>query len=488
MAFRKIPRELSLQAITTLSWLGLFICQRVQAGFIDPKQTVCIDGGSGCAKLLHNPKFILLGLHPHEWGALFFVFLIIVCLVESFRLMGGKTLRVTSLTLNLGALVGVLAALASGYAQYRLIHQICPLCFSLDCILLLIAAVIFLEEQQLPISGWRSPISTKEEQPNPSGFPLHRLLLLNLFGFAVIALLSFTVKTANRKTYLPHIATVGGEPIYQYELEEEAAPDTYPQDVLIHQVQKKVLNRMIGEKLLTMAAKREGKNLAEYLAAKKIPSDGSAASREKVSALIATLRTEFRVKDFLRSPIPPVLENIPQDGILVGNPKAPLKIVCFTDFECPYCRKLSPVLEAFQSRHPDGVSIVYCQSPLPIHPLALPCAKAAFCADQQGRFRQYQHLLFGGEKLSLDSIQSAARSCGLDPDTFNRCMSSPEIEAKVQRAIEETDSLGIHGTPRLYFNGILRSPSSEIEEFEKIYQLLPLENQTEGTLEGNSRN
>ena len=48
MTFRKIPRELSLQAITALSWLGLFICQRVQAGFIDPKQTVCIDGGSGC--------------------------------------------------------------------------------------------------------------------------------------------------------------------------------------------------------------------------------------------------------------------------------------------------------------------------------------------------------------------------------------------------------------------------------------------------------
>ena len=60
-------------------------------------------------------------------------------------------------------------------------------------------------------------------------------------------------------------------------------------------------------------------------------------------------------------------------------------------------------------------------------------------------------------------------------------MSSPEIEAKVQRAIEETDSLGVHGTPRLYFNGKLRNLSPEIEEFEKIYQLLPLENQTEGT-------
>jgi predicted DsbA family dithiol-disulfide isomerase/uncharacterized membrane protein len=486
MAFRKIPRELSLQAVTALSWLGLFICQRVQAGFIDPKQTVCIDGGSGCAKLLHNPKFILLGLHPHEWGALFFVFLILLCLLESFRFMGGKTVRITSLALNLAALAGVLSALASGYAQYRLIHQICPLCFMLDCILLMIAAVILLGEYRLPTSARRSPISAKEDQPNPylSASPLPRLLLLNLFGFAVIALLSITVKTADRKTYLPHIATVGGEPIFQYELEEEASPDTYPQDILIHQAQKKVLNRMIGEKLLAMAAKKEGQSLTEYLAAKKIPTDGSEASREKVRALIATLRPEFRVKDFLRSPIPPVLEKIPQDGILVGNPNAPLKIVCFTDFECPYCRKLAPVLEAFQSRHPEGVSIVYCQSPLTIHPLALPSAKAAFCAEQQGRFRQYQHLLFSGEKLSLDTIQSAARSCGLDQDSFNRCMSSPEIEAKVQRAIEETDSLGIHGTPRLYFNGQLRSLSPEIEEFEKIYQNLPLEKQKEGTPQG----
>jgi hypothetical protein len=174
----------------------------------------------------------------------------------------------------------------------------------LDCILLMIAAVILLGEYRLPTSARRSPISAKEDQPNPylSASPLPRLLLLNLFGFAVIALLSITVKTADRKTYLPHIATVGGEPIFQYELEEEASPDTYPQDILIHQAQKKVLNRMIGEKLLAMAAKKEGQSLTEYLAAKKIPTDGSEASREKVRALIATLRPEFRVKDFLRSP------------------------------------------------------------------------------------------------------------------------------------------------------------------------------------------
>jgi protein-disulfide isomerase/uncharacterized membrane protein len=469
--FRRNPKELSLTAITALSWLGLFICQRVQAGFDDPRQTVCIDGGTGCAKILHNPKFVFLGLHPHEWGAIFFIALIILCLMRmavSHRIPA----RILSLALHAAAFLGVITALISGYAQYTLIHQICPLCFTLDCILLLIAAATLLGN-----SGKFPSSAESEEAPDlasESSPPLPRLILLNIFGLAVLALLTFAVKTGDRKSYLPHIATVNGEPIYQYELEEEAAPDTYQQDLDLYAAQKPVLERLIGEKLIRMAAKKEGNTVAQYLAEQKIPDDASATASEMRQALVERLRAVAKVKSFLQSPIPPVLEKIPQDGILIGNSKARLQIVCFTDFECPYCRKMAPVLDAFQERHPEDVSIVYCQLPLAIHPLALPAAKAAYCADQQGKFLDYERQLFSADPLSLDAIRSTAKKCNLDLPAFSRCLKSAEIHAKAERAIDDATTLGIRGTPRLYFNGKLQSVTPDILEFEKIYEGLPL--------------
>ena len=454
MTFRKIPRELSLQAITALSWLGLFICQRVQAGFIDPKQTVCIDGGSGCAKLLHNPKFILLGLHPHEWGALFFAALILLCLLQFLR-VSELIARILSLALDGAAFLGIIAAMASGYAQYKLIHQICPLCFSLDCLLILIAVVTLFRDSRKSVG----PLSHSPQQS---------MMLCNLFGFAMMALLVLTVRTADRKTYLPQIATVNGEPIYQEELDEEAAPETYTQNLSIYEAEKPILQRLIGERLLENAAKKEKKSVSEYLASKKIPHDGSAASLEMKHNLIEQLRSSAKVKSFLTSPTPPLLAKIPEDGILVGNPSAPIQIVCFSDFECPYCRKLIPVLEAFQKKYPDDVSIIYCQFPLAIHPLALPAAKAAFCAERQGRYEEFHRILYSEGNLTSESLQNAAIKCHLDMTAFNACMNSPEMESKVDRAIQDAKKLGLHGTPHLYFNGKLLTISADIKEFEKF--------------------
>ena len=475
----RYSRESRLIAITLLSWLGIYICLRVQAGFIDPHQTLCMDGGAGCAKVLHNPKFVLMGMHPHEWGEIFFSGLIILGLAVTI-FSSGLLSRILVIALKFAATIGLVAAIASLYAQYTLIHNICPLCFTLDCLLILIA-LSTIPARFCEVGEVKSPdpllvttASGSTAGSLSSSFKIGNIILTNLFGLAVLAIFIYAVKPGSGWEP-PKVATVDGEDVNFFELQWIASDKTYKQDLEIYPIQKQALQERIDELVITHAAKKAGQSVNDYLAAKKVENDPTTDEGLKKKAdLIAELSKSAQISNNLRKPTPQVLMMDPCHGIPVGDPTAPIRLVIFSDFECPYCRGAFPALEAFLKKHPKDISVLYCQFPLKeLHPLATTAAMAGLCAQQQGKYAEYHDFLYKvadvKKGLTPEGLRDAAKQSGMDVATYDKCLASPETGKSIEDSIKESQDLNIPGIPAVYFNGkyMLKGPSAE--SLEKLY-------------------
>jgi protein-disulfide isomerase len=160
---------------------------------------------------------------------------------------------------------------------------------------------------------------------------------------------------------------------------------------------------------------------------------------------------------------------------IVGSPflgvaKAPVTIVLFTDFECPYCSKVAPLLEQVLAKNPDTVKVVLKNLPLGMHQFADPAARAALAAGEQGKFWEFHNALFAlpaqNIALSEKAIEDIAVKLGLKMDQFKSDMASPKIRQKVDQDIMDAQKAGITGTPSIFVDG---HPLRErtVEDFQK---------------------
>ncbi len=158
--------------------------------------------------------------------------------------------------------------------------------------------------------------------------------------------------------------------------------------------------------------------------------------------------------------------------VIQGSPTTgatDLKVVLleFSDFQCPYCAKAHKIIQEFMSKHSDEVTLVYKHLPLtPIHPQAMPAAKAAWAAFQQGKFWEYEDALFSQQdKLGEDLYVATAKSLNLDLEKFE------EDKAKADRAIEEdiqlAQTLGLSGTPFFVLKGEAFSGDVKLSDLER---------------------
>ena len=138
-----------------------------------------------------------------------------------------------------------------------------------------------------------------------------------------------------------------------------------------------------------------------------------------------------------------------------GPLMAPVTIVEFSDFECPFCGGLFPTLKAVEKNYPGQVRIVYRQFPLrKIHPRAQKAAEASLCANEQGRFWEMHDSLFGNqEDLGVDALKARAVELNLDTAAFNACLDSGKEVAAIDKDIAEGMKAGVTGTPIMFING-----------------------------------
>jgi len=163
-------------------------------------------------------------------------------------------------------------------------------------------------------------------------------------------------------------------------------------------------------------------------------------------------------------------------GQWLGRSDAPVRIVEFSDFQCPFCARTHPAVEAVRRRHPERVAVLYRHFPLDaIHPYARPAAVASECAAEQGRFAELATLLFARQD-SLGAMPWSRFAVGAGvPDTaaFARCVRESRTMPAVDRDAKVGAATKIEVTPTLVINGILRPGAITEAELDSLVMHIP---------------
>jgi protein-disulfide isomerase len=146
-----------------------------------------------------------------------------------------------------------------------------------------------------------------------------------------------------------------------------------------------------------------------------------------------------------------------------GPANAPVAIVVFSDFQCPYCARVGGIVEQVMKQYPKQVKFVFRHFPLPSHRFALNAAKASIAADAQGKFWEFHDKLFENySQLSEQKIEEIRAGLGLDKAKFDQVMDAPQTMEKIKKDFQEGEAAEVRGTPAIYVNGrMVRPPSME---------------------------
>ncbi|HEY6101107.1 MAG TPA: thioredoxin domain-containing protein, partial [Anaeromyxobacter sp.] len=145
---------------------------------------------------------------------------------------------------------------------------------------------------------------------------------------------------------------------------------------------------------------------------------------------------------------------VPRFGPPLGSPDAPVTLVEFSDFTCPYCQIVRPGLEAFVRARADRVKLHYKPFPIESHPGALECAQAGEWARDKGRFWAMHDALFENPAArTVDELADLARALGLEPAELRQALEEKRYLPKIRESQAEARAAGIKGTPTLFVNG-----------------------------------
>jgi protein-disulfide isomerase len=154
-----------------------------------------------------------------------------------------------------------------------------------------------------------------------------------------------------------------------------------------------------------------------------------------------------------------------------GASDAPVTIVEFSDFECPYCATLVSTLKAIEKNYKDQVRIIYLQFPLSIHRDAEKAAEASLCANEQNQFWQMHDAMFADQaKLRPDDLRKKAAKLSLDMEAFNACLDGNKYASAIRADIAEGVRAGVNGTPAFLVNGRFYSGSRPYDEIQKVIE------------------
>src|SRR6266705_4172120 len=157
---------------------------------------------------------------------------------------------------------------------------------------------------------------------------------------------------------------------------------------------------------------------------------------------------------------------------LRGRADAPVMIVEFSDFLCPFCRKLQPTLKNLLAKYEGQIGLAYRDFPLRgMHGQAELGAESSRCASEQGKFWEYHDLLFANpDKLNRVGLLELAHSAKLDEGQFASCLSSGKHRAEVEKDLQDGIRAGVMGTPGIFINGTPLSGALSESAFERVIE------------------
>lgn len=309
--------------------------------------------------------------------------------------------------------------------------------------------------------------------------------------------------TAAVATEIPAVvATVQGQAISAEELTSALHGELMRLEIQRHQVLKEKLDELIAERILSLEAAKRGVSVQQFIQDEilaKVP----AATPEQVKAfyeanknriqqplekvaeritaylqqqgqeqrrqaLLKELRPHYPVTVALRAP----RIEVASDGEpALGTDGAPVTIVEFSDFQCPYCRQVQPTLKRLMAEYEGKVKLVFRDFPLrTIHPQAQKAAEAAQCAAEQHKFWPYHDKLFAATSLHMDDLKKYAHELELHVEQFTACLDSNKHASGIEADMQAGQNAGVNATPTFFVNGYVLSGAASYERFKEVVE------------------
>ncbi len=211
----------------------------------------------------------------------------------------------------------------------------------------------------------------------------------------------------------------------------------------------------------------------------RLPGDDAQARQEVVKFLReqrrfdreAVYRDELFAKASLKVLLEPPRAAIPveADDPFSGRADAPVTVVEFTDFQCPFCKNTNAMLKQLRSDYGDRLRVVYKQLPLGMHAQARGAAEAALCANDQGKYGELRDWMFNNPSLLKPAaLVEQAGVLGMKVDRFRQCLDGQAKAAAVDVDVKLAEELGASGTPTYFVNGRLMEGARSVEDFKRV--------------------
>ncbi len=301
-------------------------------------------------------------------------------------------------------------------------------------------------------------------------------------------------------------AEVNGSPILASDVDAKLGNKLAELQQQIYSLRQRQVETMIQQKLLEGEAAKRGVPIAD-LVQTEITSKVTAATpeeaekfykenasrlqgdykslEEQIRNYLTAQRLQTRQQQYLKTlraaakvnvmlTPPPIFrsEVSVQGAPAMGPANAPVTLIEFSDFHCPFCRNVQPALDGLKAKYGSKVRFVFRDFPLDnLHPQARAAAEASHCADEQGKFWPFHDKLFRSDADgSATALAKMAKEAGLDEKAFAACQTSGKYKASVQASAQEGAALGITGTPTFFINGRILVGAQDAETFSRMIE------------------
>jgi protein-disulfide isomerase len=296
------------------------------------------------------------------------------------------------------------------------------------------------------------------------------------------------------------VAEVGGTKLTRADFEKKVAGKLFQAQNTYHESERRVLDELIDELLLEQQAAKEGLTVSALLdkhvnsKVAKDPSDDALrvyyegldtkesfeAVRDKIlehlrmrraNKIKAAYLESIRKQGQIRVLLAPPRANVSVGSLPVrGNVNAPVTIIEYADYECPFCQQIQPALDKLEANYADRLAFAYKDVPLPVHANAQKAAEAKHCAGAQGKYWEYHDALAKTKQFDAGSLKQHARTLQLDTQAFDQCLDSGQKASVIQAHVTEAQGLGLQGTPSFFINGRFFSGALTYEKLQEVVE------------------
>ena len=312
---------------------------------------------------------------------------------------------------------------------------------------------------------------------------------------------AWAAETATRGAEV--VAEVDGKPITEEALRTKIRGQLIRLEAQIYDVKQAGLDEMIGVMLLEKAAAAKGLS-AEQLLEREVDSKVAAPTQPEIEAFyrgqkdrlnqpldevkeqivqalkeaktieatrayLQTLRANAKVTTYLQ---PTRIEVATAGAPVRGAREAPVTIVEFSDYQCPFCKRSQSTIKQLLRQYTGKVKLAFRDFPLrSIHPLAQKAAEAARCAGDQGKYWEYHDVLFAkAPELEVAGLKQYAATLGLDMTQFNECLQRDKYATPVEQDVQQGNRLGVSSTPTFFVNGRPVLGAQPFSVFERVIE------------------